>query len=183
MDKSVLRRQIAAQKRSLSAQQIAAASARLAALLRAHPLYQAAHALYAYLSYNQEVRTTPIIEQAIQDGKRVAVPKVYGQEMRFLWLDDLSQIAPGAYDIPEPVFDEPVAADPDALVLMPGLAFDPAGHRLGYGGGFYDRFLQAQPHPTIALCYDFQLLPFLETESYDVPVDAVLSASVSISPA
>jgi len=85
---------------------------------------------------------------------------------------------PGAYGIPEPVDDGPEADDPAALVLMPGLAFDPQGHRLGYGGGFYDRFLAAEPHPTIALCYAFQLLPRLETEAHDIPVDAVLSAPV-----
>ena len=83
-----------------------------------------------------------------------------------------------AYGIPEPVDDGPEADDPAALVLMPGLAFDPQGHRLGYGGGFYDRFLAAEPHPTIALCYAFQLLPRLETEAHDIPVDAVLSAPV-----
>ena len=78
-----------------------------------------------------------------------------------------------------PLFDDgPEADDPAALVLMPGLAFDPQGHRLGYGGGFYDRFLAAEPHPTIALCYAFQLLPQLETEAHDIPVDAVLSAPV-----
>ncbi|MFQ6962870.1 MAG: 5-formyltetrahydrofolate cyclo-ligase [Oscillospiraceae bacterium] len=78
-------------------------------------------------------------------------------------MDDPARIAPGAYGIPEPVDDGPEADDPAALVLMPGLAFDPQGHRLGYGGGFYDRFLAAEPHPTIALCYAFQLLPRLET--------------------
>ena len=81
----------------------------------------------------------PILRQAQADGKRVAVPKVYGEtDMRFLWLDDPARIAPGAYGIPEPVDDGPEADDPAALVLMPGLAFDPQGHRLGYGGGFYD---------------------------------------------
>lgn len=100
------------------------------------------------------MRTLPLIRQAQALGKRVAVPKVYGEtDMRFLWLDDPARIAPGAYGIPEPVDDGPEADDPAALVLMPGLAFDPQGHRLGYGGGFYDRFLAAEPHPTIALCY------------------------------
>ena len=147
--------------------------------LTAHPLFRAARSLYAYLSYNQEVRTLPLIRQAQALGKRVAVPKVYGEtDMRFLWLDDPSRIAPGAFGIPEPVDDGPEADDPAALVLMPGLAFDPQGHRLGYGGGFYDRFLAAEPHPTIALCYAFQLLPQLETEAHDIPVDAVLSAPV-----
>lgn len=179
LDKRALRREIAAQKRALSPAQIEAASADLTAQLLAHPLFRAARSLYAYLSYNQEVRTLPLIRQAQALGKRVAVPKVYGEtDMRFLWLDDPSRIAPGAFGIPEPVDDGPEADDPAALVLMPGLAFDPQGHRLGYGGGFYDRFLAAEPHPTIALCYAFQLLPRLETEAHDIPVDAVLSAPV-----
>ncbi|MEI3090074.1 MAG: 5-formyltetrahydrofolate cyclo-ligase [Oscillospiraceae bacterium] len=99
--------------------------------------------IYGYMSYNQEVRTMPILRQAQADGKRVAVPKVYGDEMKFLWLDDLNRTVSGAYSIPEPVGDEPEAADETALILMPGLAFDPAGHRCGYGGGFYDKYLAA----------------------------------------
>ena len=179
MDKKELRAVIRAQKRAMTNAQIDACSEKLAALFCAHPLYQQAKSIYGYLPYNQEVRTVPMLRQAQLDGKRVAVPKVYGEtDMRFLWLDDPARIAPGAYGIPEPVDDGPEADDPAALVLMPGLAFDPQGHRLGYGGGFYDRFLAAEPHPTIALCYAFQLLPQLETEAHDIPVDAVLSAPV-----
>ena len=105
------------------------------------------------------------------------MPKVYGDDMKFIYLDDLTQVAPGYAGIPEPIADEPVADDPHALVLMPGLAFDPAGHRIGYGGGFYDKFLSAEPkHPTVALCYEFQVLPQLETEEFDIPVDRVIWA-------
>lgn len=120
----------------------------------------------------------PLLRRAQADGKRVAVPKVYGKSMKFLWLDDLSRISEGYCSIPEPIDDGPEADDGEALVLVPGLAFDAQGHRLGYGGGFYDRFLSIEPHPTVALCYDFQLLPLLKTESYDIPVDAVLSTPV-----
>ena len=179
LDKRALRREIAAQKRALSPAQIEAASADLTAQLLAHPLFRAARSLYAYLSYNQEVRTIPIMRQAQADGKRVAVPKVYGDTMKFLWLDDLNAVAPGAYNIPEPIADEPEADDETALVLMPGLAFDPEGHRCGYGGGFYDKFLAAHPnHPTIALCYGFQMFDHLDVDAHDIPVDAVLSADV-----
>ena len=104
------------------------------------------------------------------------MPKVYGDEMRFLWLDDPDQVAPGAYGIPEPIADEPIADDDTALVLMPGLAFDPEGRRLGYGGGFYDRFLAREPnHPLVALCYGFQMFDHLETEAHDIPVDLVIA--------
>ena len=132
---------------------------------------------YGYLPYNQEVRTVPMLERALRDGKRVAVPKVYGDEMKFIYMDDLSRVEKGYANIPEPIADEPVAEDKTALVLMPGLAFDPQGHRIGYGGGFYDRFLSAEPdHPTLALCYGFQMVEHLETEEFDIPVDLVLWA-------
>lgn len=176
MDKKALRREIGAKKRAMTAQEIEAASARLAERFFVCELYQSASAIYGYLSYNQEVRTEPILQRALQDGKRVAVPKVFGDEMRFLWIDDLSVVAPGAFNIPEPIADEPVAHDPTALVLMPGLAFDAEGHRLGYGGGFYDRYLANEPnHPLVALCYSFQMLDHLETETHDIPVDLVIA--------
>ena len=179
MDKKELRAVIRAQKRAMTKAQIDACSEKLAALFRAHPFYQQAKSIYGYLPYNQEVRTVPMLRQAQLDGKRVAVPKVYGDTMKFLWLDDLSAVAPGAYNIPAPIADGPEADDETALVLMPGLAFDPEGHRCGYGGGFYDKFLAAHPaHPTLTLCYGFQMFDHLETDDYDIPVDAVISAEV-----
>lgn len=178
MDKKALRAEIRARKRAMTETQIVSASQTLGELLRDADCYKNAKSLYGYLSYNQEVRTLPILAAAQRDGKRVAVPKVYGDEMKFIWLDDLSAAAPGAYGIPEPVSDGPLAEDPGALVLMPGLAFDPQGHRCGYGGGFYDKFLAREPHPTVALCYDFQVLPHLDTDEYDIPVDLVLWAPV-----
>ena len=101
--------------------------------------------------------------------------RLFTEEEKFLYLDDLTKVSTGYAGIPEPIADGPVADDETALVLMPGLAFDPQGHRIGYGGGFYDKFLAAEPnHPTLALCYEFQLLPELDTEEHDIPVDTVL---------
>ena len=177
MDKQTLRRMIREKKRAMTAEQIVSASERLAELFAASPLYHKAKTIYGYLPYNQEVRTVPMLERALREGKRVAVPKVYGDEMKFIYMDDLSAVETGYAGIPEPIADEPVADDPTALVLMPGLAFDREGHRIGYGGGFYDKFLSAEPnHPTLALCYGFQMLDHLETEEFDIPVDCVLWA-------
>lgn len=177
MDKTELRREIRARKRAMTEVEIEERSARLAQLFFASRAYQNAKTIYGYLPYNQEVRTVPMLERALKDGKKVAVPKVYGDEMKFLYLDDLTAVAKGYAGIPEPIADEPVAHDETALVLMPGLAFDPQGHRIGYGGGFYDKFLAAEPnHPTLALCYEFQMLPKLDVEDHDIPVDTVLWA-------
>ena len=177
MDKKELRRQIRELKRAMTSEQIDAASARLGELFLNCPQYKEAKTIYGYLPYNQEVRTIPMLEQAMREGKRVAVPKCYGDEMRFIYMDDLSKVEKGYANIPEPIADDPVADDKTALVLMPGMAFTKDGKRMGYGGGFYDKFLAAEPdHPTVALCYDFQMVEDLPTEDYDIPVDCVLWA-------
>lgn len=177
MDKKELRRYIREKKRAMTEAEIEEKSRRLGELFLATEAYRKADTIYGYLPYNQEVRTVPMLEQALRDGKRVAVPKCYGDEMRFIYLTDLTRVEKGYAGIPEPVEDGPVAQDRTALVLMPGLAFDREGHRIGYGGGFYDKYLSAEPgHPTLALCYDFQMLPELETEEFDIPVDCVLWA-------
>ena len=177
MDKKALRKEIREKKRAMSLQEIEEKSKALAEQFLRSELYRSAKSVYGDLSYNQEVRTTDMLRQAQLDGKRVAVPKVYGDEMKFLWLDDLDRVEKGYSGIPEPIADGPEADDPAALVLMPGLAFDKEGHRIGYGGGFYDKFLASEPnHPTLALCFDFQMFPKLETEEFDIPVDVVLWA-------
>ena len=177
MDKAALRQQIRLKKRQMTEAKIIQKSEQLRLLFTATDAYKNAKSIYGYMSYNQEVRTLPILEQALREGKRVAIPKCYGNEMRFIWMEDLSQTEKSSCGIPEPVSDSPVADDETALVLMPGMAFDAAGHRIGYGGGYYDKFLAAEPdHPTVALCYDFQVLDALETEAFDIPVDLVLWA-------
>lgn len=177
MNKQELRQAIRAQKRAMTEEDILRRSEILAEKFARSDAYRAAKTIYGYLPYNQEVRTVPMLRRALEEGKRVAVPKVYGDNMKFIYLDDLSQVAKGYAGIPEPVADGPVAQDETALVLMPGLAFDRAGHRIGYGGGFYDKFLAREPHhPTVALCYDFQVMDRLETEEFDIPVDLVIWA-------
>ena len=183
MDKKQLRSIIREKKRAMTQEEIREKSRILMEKLLKTQLYQNAGTIYGYLSYNQEVQTLPILAKALEEGKRVAVPKVYGEEMRFLYLEDLSLVAPGFGGIPEPIADSPVAEDPHALVLMPGLAFDREGHRIGYGGGFYDRFLAKEPeHPTVALCYEFQMVEDLPVESFDSGVRRLLSGGQGLYP-
>ena len=177
MNKKELRKSIREKKRAMTEAQIREKSEALTRLFLQSEEYRNARSIYGYLPYNQEVRTVPLLAQALREGKRVAVPKCYGDEMRFIWMEDLSQVEKGYAGIPEPIADGPVADDETALVLMPGMAFDKEGHRIGYGGGFYDKFLAREGnHPTLALCYDFQVVAHLETEEFDIPVDKVLWA-------
>ncbi len=175
MDKEMLRAEIRRQKRAMTDAEIQSASLKLAEMLINTPQYKHAKTVYLYLSYNQEVRTEPILMRALQDGKRVAVPKVYGKEMKFLYISGIEDVALSSQGIPEPIADGPEGDDPCALVIVPGLAFDRRGYRIGYGGGYYDKFLSRErEHPTVALCYDFQMVEVIPAEDWDIPVDLVL---------
>ena len=172
--KQALRFQMRQRKKAMAPGEIAEKSQALCRMVLQTPAYRDAAAVYGYLPFNQEVDLHPLLQQALTDGKQVALPKCCGTDMRFILVSDLSQIRRSAIGAPEPIADAPVARDETALVIVPGVAFDRRGYRIGYGGGYYDRFLMQEPnHPTISVCYDFQVLPRLETEPHDIPVQAL----------
>ena len=173
-DKQTIRQAMRARKKTLTEAEILRRSELLCRMVLETKEYQTADTIYGYLPFNQEVNLRPLLAQALSDGKQVALPKCYRSEMRFVLITDLDQVQKSTNGAPAPIADAPVASDPSALVLVPGIAFDAQGYRIGYGGGYYDRFLSAEPqHPTIALCYDFQLIPQLPHESHDISVDTV----------
>ena len=172
--KPALRVQMRQRKKAVTPEEIAVKSQALCHMVLEHPAYRDAATVYGYLPFNQEVDLRPLLQQALADGKQVALPKCCGREMHFILISDLSQIRRSAIGAPEPIADTPVARDETALVIVPGVAFDREGYRIGYGGGYYDRFLMREPnHPTISVCYDFQVLPRLETEPHDIPVQTL----------
>ena len=176
LSKQDLRAAVRSRKKELAPEDIARRSETLCRMVLDTDAYKAADTVYGYLPFNQEVDLTLLLKQALADGKQVALPKCYGKEMRFILISDLSNVQKSAFGAPEPIEDTPIARDPQALVILPGLVFDPRGYRIGYGGGYYDRFLAEEPnHPTIGLCFDFQLVPLLEPESHDIPAQTLFS--------
>lgn len=172
--KQQLRARVRARKKAMTPEDMAARSEALCALVLRTAAYRQAKTIYGYLPFNQEVDILPLLRRALAQGRQVALPKCYGKEMRFILVSDLSSLRHSAFGVPEPVADGPIARDEKALVMVPGLVFDERGYRIGYGGGYYDRFLSNEPnHPTIALCYDFQMVPRIEPEPHDIPVDTV----------
>ena len=186
MDKSEIRAYIKAKKREMTEAEIEARSAILCDKFLELQEYEESSVILCYLSYNQEVRTDAIIENALIDGKIVAVPKITGEgKMEFVCIDSLEDIRPGAFGIPEPdtcklgAGPDRIANENRMLVLMPGLAFDSEGNRVGYGGGYYDRYFAAHPETEfikVALCYDFQLLEEVPHTDEDYKADIVISA-------
>lgn len=175
MDKQQIRAMIRSKKRAMTPVQIEQASRALTTLFLSLPQYREAKSIYGYLPFNQEVDTYALLAQAMAEGKRVALPKVSGDEMCFVWVEDLAAVQKSKIGCPEPVANGPIANDPDALVLLPGLAFDLQGGRIGYGGGYYDRFLAGKSHTTVALCYSFQILPQIPMEEHDLNAACIIS--------
>lgn len=134
-----------------------------------HTAYIQAERIYAYVSFGSEVDTLQILAHAWSCGKKVAVPKVLSKEkMEFFYIDSMEELKTENWGILEPEEKNPVDAG-KALVIVPLLAFDKQFHRIGYGGGYYDRFLaKHQEHQTMALAYSIQQAEYIPAESVDV---------------
>ena len=155
------------------------------------PRYKKAHTVFLFLSLKDEIDTKSLLEQALKDGKKIALPKMRStktSEMSFFYLDKLSpidmQIEKGAYEIYEPKTSLEKAKQEELtkndLVFFPGRAFSKEGKRLGRGKGFYDRyFFDLWKNPNrpqfIGLCYENQIVNTIPTDSYDISMDALLT--------
>ena len=144
-----IRRQMKEKRRALSREALDTISRNIAARLLALPQIEQAECIYLYLSYGKEIDTLELATALLKQGKRLAVPKVTGPgQMEFFEITGLADCEPGAYGILEPVEGLPVVVpEPEvqSIILMPGLAFDLSGARMGYGGGYYDRYLAKYP--------------------------------------
>ncbi len=176
----MIRDRIRAEKKRLTKEQMEEADVKVSRNLASFQPYLETELLYCYSSYNQELSTKSIIRQALLDGKKVALPKVEGENIRFYVITDVSQVSLGYQKIPEPKTKEFVVptGKKAALMLLPGLAFTKEGDRLGYGGGFYDRYLSSVEHGALITCglgYDFQVLRELPVEKCDQSIEYVMT--------
>lgn len=139
--------------------------------------YKDASLLLAYVDAKREVETRLLMRCAWDDGKKVAAPRVDGDGiMHFYYLRSLKDLEPGAFGIMEPQADCRICEPEEGLLLMPGVAFDEQGHRVGYGGGYYDRYLEKHPHLIhIALAFEFQIFPEVPSEKHDICPDLIVT--------
>lgn len=173
--KKEIRQKILNQRNALTNEEWSAKSCLILGKLMHHPLYQDAETIYCYVSYKHEVDTWPFLAFSIAAGKRIAVPKVIGQEMKFFYITSLEELEPGYHGIFEPVTDIS-AEDEHALMIMPVAAFDEENNRIGYGGGYYDRYLKQHPaHQKIGLAFDFQKADCIPAEETDIKPDIIIT--------
>lgn len=177
MEKKEIRKQIFSRRRQMTDEELQGKSSVICDRIMATEQWKSASCIYAYMDCKGEVCMRPLLEAAWSTGKRVAVPKVFGKEMRFFYIHSYEDVAPGYYDIPEPFGGEEAFCE-DALMIMPGVAFDKNRHRCGYGGGFYDRFLCIHKDlKTIAPAFDFQIVGEVPADSYDIFPELLITES------
>jgi len=175
--KPTARRLALAARSRLSAGDRAAAGAAVAERLSGLPEIQEARALLGFASFGGELPTDPVMAWVIASGRRLLMPYVDGAALRAAEVRAVEELAPGYRGIREPV--QRVAVDPSEadVILVPGVAFDVHGHRLGYGGGFYDAFLAGIPRraPRVGLCFDLQVVDDVPTDEGDENVDLIVT--------
>jgi 5-formyltetrahydrofolate cyclo-ligase len=186
--KAEARKRIRALLRSLDTERARVLSSGATSVFRSLPEYAEADIVLAFLSMPGEIQTDLLVGACLEEGRRVAVPRIEGEDIAFVDVDDAYRHWPrDAMGIPEPPARKPSLSLEDlgglrVLVAAPGLAFDRRGNRLGRGKGYYDRFLGAARAATVrgggrltvcGFCFSLQLTESLPVDERDVPVDAV----------
>lgn len=183
--KLALRNRMRAVRQALPESACDARSSAITKRLLALPEVDGAETILAFASIRNEVRTRASMAAAWAAGKRVVLPRVAGDELQLCLVDSETVLVEGAFSVPEP--PETSAIVPPSQVdvaLVPALAVDPRGYRIGYGGGYYDKLIpQLRRACTCAVAYDFQLIAEVPELPFDVAVDVVVTDRRVIRPA
>jgi 5-formyltetrahydrofolate cyclo-ligase len=181
LDKKKTRQRVLQQRRAFSATEKTPAEQRMLKFLQSWEIFRQAKTIHIFISKTDEPDTSPIIESAWESGKTVAVPCVVPEsfELFHSQLKSFEDLSSGALGVLEPSPEGRIAMNPESfdLVIIPGVAFDRQGGRLGYGKGYYDRFLEQTAAFRLALAFNFQVLEKVPTEKHDVPMNGILTES------
>jgi len=138
--------------------------------------FKSAHIVMFFASIRSEVQTETMIRRALAAGKRVVLPKVKGKELVFFEITDFNtDVVRGTWGIPEPIESRPADLSNIDLIVMPGTAFDELGNRIGYGAGYYDKFLPTYGKSTVALAFELQIIASVPVDQHDVPVKKIIT--------
>jgi 5-formyltetrahydrofolate cyclo-ligase len=175
--KRALRNQMLAVREAIPKSACDARSAEITKRVLALAELERAATILVYASIRNEVRTRPSMQAAWMAGKRVALPRVVGEELQLHLVDSDTVLTEGAFAVPEPpATAAKVQPDEVDFALVPALALDPRGYRIGYGGGYYDKLIPRLARAcTCGVAYDFQLISEVPELPFDIPVDLVIT--------
>ncbi|UJZ88404.1 5-formyltetrahydrofolate cyclo-ligase [Heyndrickxia coagulans] len=181
MDKAEMRREMIGWLKRLDFSEKQAIEEKLQQILFSSGLWKNAGTVGVTVSQHFEWDTKRIIETGWAQGKTICVPKCVPKEkaLVFYQLDDFTQLKKSFFNLLEPEPEETVKIEKQAidLLIVPGLVFDKKGFRIGFGGGYYDRFLAGFPNQTVSLVHSYQLKEHVPSESYDIPVRQIVTES------
>jgi len=188
LDKRKLRREILDKRAILSKNEIISLSSKIINTLIDSEYYKNANTIMTFISFDTEVDTHEFIKIALGEGKKVVVPVTFSdtKELKPSQILSFSELEPGYYDIltPKQEYIRYIDSSLIDLIVVPGVVFDHDGYRVGYGGGYYDRFLSTKIRkgiPTIAIGFDLQIVEKVPREEFDVPVDFIITEKEIIS--
>jgi len=174
--KASLRKQVAEARDCLSQEERRTKSWQIENRLFRLPEFIVSSTIMFFASFRSEVDTLPMIRRAFAEGKRVVLPKVKGKGLALFEVMEYDKdVSTGAWGIPEPHEKHPVTLDAVNLIIVPGLAFDERGNRLGYGAGFYDRILPFFKGVTVALAFEAQMVAQVPVSAHDFPVRKIVT--------
>lgn len=176
--KKEIRQHILKQRNDMSFAEVQELSKEICEKIKGLDIYIKAKNICLYMPVNNEVDVTLLADNAWQDGKALWLPKTSENTMGFFKFSHDTVLSAGTFGVLEPISDDRLEPDSDTLVLMPGVAFSPDGGRVGYGSGYYDRYLNGHEEcMTAAVCYGFQILPEIPMEEHDVKPDMIVCES------
>lgn len=150
-------------------------STKIGTTLFNHPYYQKAKTIGFYVSLEEEVETILLIEESLKNRKRVCVPKVEGEDMKFYRITSLVDLKEGSYNIFEPTTPYITRPNKMDLIIVPMIGFNKEKYRLGYGKGYYDRYLKDYKGHTIGLAFDDCLINEDFQDEYDIPLELIIT--------
>jgi 5-formyltetrahydrofolate cyclo-ligase len=180
--KEQLRKQIIQKREALTPDQIRELSLKVIENLKGLKSFQKAKTVMLYYPHRGEVDLTPLFEEVLKKEKKLLLPKVVGEEIFPIEVEDLSLLSKGKFNIVEPIGGKIYQPQKVDFVAVPGLAFDLSGCRLGFGGGYYDRFLPRVKGAKVGIAYDFQIFDRLPCEKHDVKLNQIVTPTRVITP-
>lgn len=181
MDKASLRKKYHLLRDAAHAQATPVVWKAISKNLFSQPFFSQAKTVLLYASKGSEVPTHDLIQKLLDEGRRVCLPIAHLKEkdLELSFIRSLDDLVPSSFGVLEPKMTEMRPCPPQEVqaAIVPGVAFDPHGYRLGYGLGFYDRFLPRLSCPSIGLSYEAQIAPVLPHDAHDVPLDFIATES------
>jgi 5-formyltetrahydrofolate cyclo-ligase len=173
--KNQIRKEIRKKRESMTREEVISKSRKITEKFLNSEYYQNAETIMSYISIKNEIDMTEINRRVLEDRKTLLFPVIEGEYIKALKIDSLEKFEEKKIGVIEPVCGEESEKTDIDLIIVPGVAFDKRGNRIGFGKGYYDRFLKGYRGKKIALAYEFQLVDSIKTEEHDERVDEIIT--------